>query len=689
MQHKKSLVPFRWFVVSMTALATAHAWAASVQSVTGSMQGGGEVVRIELSEPLAQPVTGFSIQSPARIALDFPDTSNAMGHSLVDIQQGNLNTANVVEASGRTRLVLNLKAATTYRTEVSGNTVLVFLDPVQQASAIQPASSSSRRALAPSASQDGAAALKDVDFRRGTDGAGRLIVNLGSSMVSADVRAEGKGLTIDLLKTSLPEGLRRRLDVVDFATPVQSITASQQADRVRLQVEATGEWEHSAYQSDSQFVLEVRPKKTDPTKLTKGPGFTGERLSLNFQNIEVRSLLQVIADFTNFNIVTSDTVGGSLTLRLKDVPWDQALNIIMEAKGLGMKKNGNVLWIAPKDEIDERTKRDFEAARNIEQLEPLRTQGFQINYAKAEELKKQIADNSGNSEASTRFLSTRGSAIAEPRTNQLFVTDTSSKLEEIANLLKKLDVPVRQVLIEARIVEARDTFGRSLGVKFGGGYDRAGRGSIGSGYDSFGTTTNSPFVNLPAGLSTGGTAGTLALSIFNSGLTRFLSLELSAMEAEGVGKVISSPRLLTADQTQAVIEQGTEYPYTQTAPNGATTVAFKKAVLKLEVVPQITPEGNIIMDLDLNKDSRGETTLQGVAIDTKHIKTQVLVENGGTVVIGGIFEMEETNQVNKVPVLGDIPGVGNLFKSRTRESTKREMLVFITPRMVTDAIARN
>nr|WP_313603650.1 type IV pilus secretin PilQ [Comamonas jiangduensis] len=673
----------------MTALATAHAWAASVQSVTGSMQGGGEVVRIELSEPLAQPVTGFSIQSPARIALDFPGTSNAMGHSLVDIQQGNLNTANVVESSGRTRLVLNLKAATTYRTEVSGNTVLVFLDPVQQASAIQPASSTSRRVLAPSAPQEGGAALKDVDFRRGADGAGRLIVNLGSSMVSADVRAEGKGLTIDLLKTSLPEGLRRSLDVVDFATPVQSITASQQADRVRLLVEAAGEWEHSAYQSDSQFVLEVRPKKTDPTKLTKGPGFTGERLSLNFQNIEVRSLLQVIADFTNFNIVTSDTVGGSLTLRLKDVPWDQALNIIMEAKGLGMKKNGNVLWIAPKDEIDERTKRDFEAARNIEQLEPLRTQGFQINYAKAEELKKQIADNSGNSEASTRFLSTRGSAIAEPRTNQLFVTDTSSKLEEIANLLKKLDVPVRQVLIEARIVEARDTFGRSLGVKFGGGYDRPGRGSIGSGYDSFGTTTNSPFVNLPAGLSTGGTAGTLALSIFNSGLTRFLSLELSAMEAEGVGKVISSPRLLTADQTQAVIEQGTEYPYTQTAPNGATTVAFKKAVLKLEVVPQITPEGNIIMDLDLNKDSRGETTLQGVAIDTKHIKTQVLVENGGTVVIGGIFEMEETNQVNKVPVLGDIPGVGNLFKSRTRESTKREMLVFITPRMVTDAIARN
>ena len=689
MPHKNNWLAVRCLAMAIATLTSTLAWAASVQSVTGSLQGGGEVVRIELSEPLTEPITGFAIQSPARIALDLPGTSNGMGQSLVEIQQGNLSTANVVEASGRTRVVLNLKTATTYRTETNGNAVLVFLDPAKQASAMQPPSSSNRRLLPSSVEQAGNVVLKDVDFRRASDGAGRLVINLGSAMVNADVRQEGKGLTIELLKTSLPEGLRRRLDVADFATPVQTITASQSNDRVRLQVDAIGDWEHSAYQSDSQFVVEVRPKKVDPSKLTSGPGFKGERLSLNFQNIEVRSLLQVIADFTNFNIVTSDTVGGSLTLRLKDVPWDQALNIIMEAKGLGMKKSGNVLWIAPKDEIDERTKRDYEAARNIEQLEPLRTQGFQINYAKAEELKKQIADNSGSGEASTRFLSGRGSAIAEPRTNQLFVTDTPSKLEEITNLLKKLDVPVRQVLIEARIVEARDTFGRSLGVKFGGGYERAGRGSVGSGYDKFGTSNSAPFVNLPAGLSTGGSAGTLALSIFNSGLTRFLSLELSAMEAEGVGKVISSPRLLTADQTQAVIEQGTEYPYTQTAPNGATTVAFKKAVLKLEVKPQITPEGNIILDLDLNKDSRGETTLQGVAIDTKHIKTQVLVENGGTVVIGGIFEMEETNQVNKVPVLGDIPVMGNLFKSRTRESTKREMLVFITPRMVTDAIARN
>ena len=696
MQHKKSSIS-RWLIMSAAAFTSSLSWAASVQSVTGSLQGGGEVVRIELSEPLAAPITGFAIQSPARIALDFPETSSALGQSLVEIQQGNLNTANVVEASGRTRLVLNLKSATTYRTQVDGNVVLVFLDPVQQVSGMQPPISPSKRLLNQGETKKSNPALKDVDFRRSNDGAGRLVVDLGSPMVSADVRAEGKGLTIDLLKTSLPEGLRRRLDVVDFATPVQSITASQQGDRVRLQLEAQGDWEHSAYQSDNQFVLEVRPKKVDPTKLTQGPGFTGERLSLNFQNIEVRSLLQVIADFTNFNIVTSDTVGGSLTLRLKDVPWDQALNIIMEAKGLGMKKNGNVLWIAPKDEIDERTKRDFEAARSIELLEPLRTQGFQINYAKAEELKKQIADNSSTGEASTRFLSARGSAIAEPRTNQLFVTDTSSKLEEIGNLLKKLDVPIRQVLIEARIVEARDTFGRSLGVKFGSGtrgnflgHNNWSVGNNFSNVTSPGTTVPAnPFVNLPASLSSGIAPASLALSIFNSANTRFLALELSAMESEGVGKIISSPRLLTADQSQAVIEQGTEIPYTETAPNGATTVAFKKAVLKLEVVPQITPEGNIIMDLQVNKDSPGAATLQGVAIDTKNIKTQVLVENGGTVVIGGIFEMSETNQVNKVPLLGDIPGVGNLFKNRTRETEKREMLVFITPRMVADAVSRN
>jgi type IV pilus assembly protein PilQ len=364
------------------------------------------------------------------------------------------------------------------------------------------------------------------------------------------------------------------------------------------------------------------------------------------------------------------------------------------------------LWIAPKDEIDARTKKDFEAAQAIQKLEPLKTQAFQLNYAKAADMVSQLTtSSSGGTGSSTRFLTERGSAISEPRTNQLFVTDTPSKLEDVRQLLATLDVAVRQVLIEARIVEARDTFGRSLGVRLGGTDLRANRGGDG-GYGiggnnrvAFGTsysnavassgaggTTNTDgnFVNLPASLSNVRSVGSFALSIFNSAANRFLTLELSAMEADGKGKIVSSPRIITADQTKALIEQGTEYPYSVTAPNGATTLAFKKAVLKLEVTPQITPEGSIILDLDINKDSRGETTTQGVAIDTKHIKTQILIENGGTVVIGGIFEMEDTNQENKIPVLGDVPVVGNLFKSRTKESSKREMLVFITPKVITD-----
>lgn len=681
----------------MALLLPSLAWAGSIQSVTGSVQGGGEVVRVVLDEPLSQLPTGFAVQTPARIALDFLGTTNGLPQSLVELRQGNLNTVNVVEASGRTRVVLNLKAATNYRTELDGNAVLIYLDPVKTASAVAPISAPVQVTPAPAPAVTASPKdIRDIDFRRTSDGAGRLVIALGSAGSSADVRNDGKGLMVELSRSNLPEGLMRRLDVVDFGTPVQLVTTSQKGDKVRLKVDLKGNWEHSAYQSEDQFVLEVREKKVDPTKLTQGPGFSGERLSLNFQNIEVRALLQVIADFTNFNIVTSDTVGGSLTLRLKDVPWDQALNIIMEAKGLGMKKNGNVLWIAPKEEIDERTKKDLEAARSIEQLETLRTQGFQINYAKAEDLVKKFTQSqnsgtSGTNSNNTRFLSERGSAIAEERTNQLFITDTPSKLEEIAQLLKTLDVPVRQVLIEARIVEARDTFGRSLGVKFGGGYSRAGRGSIGSGYQEKGTSTNNPFVNLPAGaLASGANPATMAFSIFNSAATRFLSLELSAMESEGVGKIISSPRLMTADKSEAEIKQGTQIPYkssTGAGQNAMPKVEFKDAVLRLKVVPQITPDGDIIMDLEVHKDSVGAQTDDGPAIDTKSVKTQVLVENGGTVVIGGIFEITETNQVNKVPVLGDIPVMGNLFKNRTRETEKREMLVFITPRMVTDAIA--
>ncbi|MBS7779701.1 type IV pilus secretin PilQ [Acidovorax sp. CCYZU-2555] len=702
---QRLLTQCRHAVVSAGLLLSSSAFAqGAIQSVAGSLQDGSEVLRIELSEPLAKPPTGFAIQSPARIALDFPGTQNATGKSQVELNQGNLKSVNVVEAGGRSRVVLNLKTATSYKTDIQGNSLFVILAPVPSAAVAQ-AVAEPRVFTGRPASSD-VQPIRDVDFRRGPDSSGRIVVGLVNNQVAVDLRQEGKALIVDFLRSSLPEGLRRKLDVTDFGTPVQTITTTEAGGRVRMRIEPAGDWEHSAYQSDNQFVIEVRQKKVDASKLSQGPGYTGEKLSLNFQSIEVRSLLQVIADFTNFNIVTSDTVTGSLTLRLKDVPWDQALQIIMDAKGLGMRKSGSVLWIAPKDEIDARTKKDYEAALAIQKLEPLRTQGFQLNYAKATDMIRQIASSpggGGSSGSTTRFLSERGSAIAEPRTNQLFVTDTATKLEEVKTLLATLDIPVRQVLIEARIVEARDTFGRSLGVKLGGGDLRSQNGGtggysigggnrvgIGTNYGNATATggaggtvdTTGTFVNLPASLSNVQSAGTFALSIFNSAANRFLTLELSAMEADGNGKVVSSPRLITADQTKALIEQGTEYPYSVTAPNGATTIAFKKAVLKLEVTPQITPEGNIILDLDVNKDSRGETTSQGVAIDTKHIQTQVLVENGGTVVIGGIFEMEETNNETKVPLLGDVPVLGNLFKSRTRETSKREMLVFITPKML-------
>ena len=675
----------------------------SIQTVSGSVQGGSEVIRIELAEPLAQVPTGFSIQTPARIALDFQGVSNSLGRSAIEINLGNMRSANVIQAGDRTRVVLNLKTPTAYKAEIQGKSLLIILDPQVAAApsvAVAPVFAESRnRDTLP---------LKDIDFRRGPDNSGRIVVALPNNEVGVDIRQQGKTVVVEFLKTALPEGLRRRLDVTDFGTPVQTVTTSQIGDKVRMVVEPTGQWEHSAYQSDNQFVLEVRQQKEDPSKLTQGTGYNGEKLSLNFQNIEIRSLLQVIADFTNFNVVTSDTVTGSVTLRLKDVPWDQALDIILQAKGLGMRKAGNVLLIAPKDELAAKDKQELESRNAIQSLEAVRTQSFQINYAKASDIALQIT-GSGSGPASARILSSRGSVIAEPRTNQLFVTDIPSRLEQVQSLIAKLDVAVRQVLIEARIVEASDTFGRSLGVKLGatdlraqrggdGGYQLSGNNRVALGTNYANTVastgaggtvdTSGNFVNLPAStLGVANAAASFAVSIFNASANRFLNLELSALEADGKGKIVSSPRVVTADQTKALIEQGTEFPYQVATSSGATSLAFRKANLKLEVTPQITPEGNIILDLDVNKDSRGETTAAGIAIDTKHIKTQVLVENGGTVVIGGIFTLEETNNETKVPLLGDVPYLGNLFKSRERTSRKQEMLVFITPKMISDRAA--
>lgn len=666
-----------------------------VQNVSSSVQGGVEVVRIDFSQPLAAVPPGFTIQAPARIALDVPNATNGLGRSSVELNQGNLRSVNVVTAGDRTRLVLNLRAATGYKAQIEGKSLLVSLEPVAVASATP---SPAQSAFAESRNRD-TQPIKDLDFRRGPDAAGRVQVELPSNQVGVDIKQQGQQLVVEFLKSTLPEGLRRRLDVSDFGTPVQTVTTSQSGDRVRVVIEPKGQWEHSAYQSDNQFVVEVRPLRVDPNKLSQGPGYTGEKLSLNFQNIEVRSLLQVIADFTNFNIVTSDSVSGAVTLRLKDVPWDQALDIILQAKGLGMRKSGNVLWIAPKDEIAAKEKLELESRAAIQSLEPLRTQSFQLNYTKAADIAAQITAGTG----AARILSTRGSVIAEARTNQIFVTDIPSRLESVQSLISQLDIAVPQVLIEARIVEASDTFGKSLGVRLGGFpiTVNGGRNSqfgptyIGPNFspdnppvlgDNVGTTAGD-FVNLPSAGVGGFAPASFAVSLFESRLTRLLNLEISALEADGKGKLVSSPRIVTADKTKALIEQGTEFPYQQATSSGATSVAFRRATLKLEVTPQITPEGNIILDLDISKDSRGETTAAGIAINTKHIRTQVLVDNGGTVVIGGIFELAETETESRVPVLGELPGVGVLFRNRQRTANKQEMLVFITPKMIADRSA--
>ena len=652
----------------------------AIESVTGSVQGGSEVIRIDLKEALTAVPTGFTIQTPARIALDFPGVSNSMGRSALELNLGNLRSANVVQAGERTRVVLNLKASTAYTAQIQGKSLLITLDPV----AVVTPSPVAAPVFAENRNRD-TVPLKDIDFRRGIDASGRIVVDLANNQVGVDIRQQGQTLVVEFMKTALPEGLRRRLDVSDFGTPVQTVSTSQVGDRVRMVIEPKGAWEHSAYQSDNQFVLEVRQQKIDESKLSRGPGYTGEKLSLNFQNIETRSLLQVIADFTNFNIVTSDSVTGAVTLRLKDVPWDQALDIILQAKGLGMRKTGNVLLIAPKDELAAKDKQDLESRNAIQTLESVRTQSFQINYAKASEISAQITAG-GTGPTSARILSNRGSAIAEARTNQLFVTDIPSKLEQVQSFIAKIDIPVRQVLIEARIVEASDTFGKSLGVRLGGRPLSLNGGrnvSFGSSYSTgVAGTTAGDFVSLPGLGQNGFPAATFAVSLFNSSLTRLLNLEISAMEADGKGKIVSSPRIVTADQVKALIEQGTELPYQQATSSGATSIAFRKANLKLEVTPQITPEGNIILQVDVNKDSVGRSTTNGFAIDTKHIQTQVLVENGGTVVIGGIFEQTEREDETKVPLLGDLPGIGNLFKTRTRTANKSELLVFISPKMI-------
>jgi type IV pilus assembly protein PilQ len=676
----------------------------SIENFEVTQSGGQVLVRVSMKGPIASAPGSFTIANPARIAFDFADTTNGLGRNSQDIGEAVLRSMNLVQVGDRTRLVLNLRNMVPYESKIEGNSFLVTL------AATGPA----RAGAAPAASfaegrPDLQHSLQDVNFRRGRGGEGRIVVELSDTSTGVDIRQQGQTVIVDFLRTSVPEVLRKRYDVVDFATPVQSFSVFPQGDNVRMVIEPKGLWEHNAYQTDTQFVLEVKPIQYDPNKLVQGSrtGYTGEKLSLNFQNVEVRSVLNVIADFTDLNIITSDTVGGNLTLRLKDVPWDQALDIILQTRGLDMRKNGNVIWIAPRDELATKEKLALESTAQITELEPLRTETFQLNYAKADAFAKLLAD------PQQRILSKRGAASVDLRTNQVFVQDVSVRLEEVRKLLGQVDIPVQQVLIEARIVEANDTFSKNLGVRLGNVALPITQSASSTGPSPIGTTgtngvavtttgtiedfpnlfpgsggtisTKTPqnlSVNLPAApVGNAAAAGSIALLITNR-LTGALTLELSALEADGKGKIISSPRVMTANNVEALIEQGTELPYQQATSSGATSISFRKANLALKVKPQITPDGNIIMNLDINKDSVGQSTNAGFAIDTKHVQTQVLVENGGTVVIGGIYTQTLQTTITKVPFFGDLPLLGYLFRNNSRTDNKTELLVFITPRIV-------
>ena len=701
-------------LVAAPVLAQSTA-ANSIERVEATQTSSGVLLTVQLKAPLKEVPPSFSIANPARIAIDLAGTENNVGRNAVEINQGDLRSVNIVQAQERTRLVLNLRRSLNHAITVSGNTLQIALGAMADVSTFRAAEApAAAGAAAPVAQTAEPRSLRSIDFRRGAEGEGRVLVDLSDPNTNVDIRQQGNQVIVDFLGTTVPESLRRRLDVTDFGTPIAMVNTTQQGGNVRMVIEPRGLWEHNAYQSDTRFVVEVKPVKEDPTRLFQGtrPGYQGERLSLNFQNVDVRALLQVIADFTDLNIITSDAVGGSITLRLKDVPWDQALDIILQSKGLDMRKNGNVIVVAPRDELAAKEKLELEARSQIADLEPLRTENFVVNYQKAEDVRKLLVDEK------QRMLSKRGSAVVDTRTNQLFVQDTASRLEEVRRLLQRIDVQMPQVLIEARIVEADDRFAYNLGVRLGGssGYPRQLGGTdvygTGGGLGSTNATgpggsvttdTSAPggpggvassniistanFVNLPA-LGVGGfSPAGASLTLFNAALSRFLTLEVSALEADGRGKIVSSPRVITADKVKAVIEQGTEIPYQQATSSGATSVQFRKATLKLEVTPQITPEGSIFLDVQVNKDSRGQETLSGPAIDTKNVRTQVLVDNGGTVVLGGIFEQTERNTITKVPLLGDLPIVGYLFKNTTRINDRSELLIFITPKVVTSQVA--
>lgn len=644
-------------------------------------------VKLELSGPLSRKPLSFTINDPARIALDLPDTRLNLPAKNQPIGVGTVRSLNAVEAGGRTRVVLNLSRLVPHDLAMEGKTVVITLGSEASSTrgGVMPAITGRAHAM-----RDGAS-IEDVDFRRGNNGEGRIIVALSDPSATANVRQEGGKILVDFVNVRVPERLDRRLDVIDFATPVKEIDILPRGNSTQMVVLPLGEYEHLAYQSDNLFTLEVRPLTREEQEVRKKEQYTGERLSLNFQNIEVRAVLQLLADFSGLNLVASDSVAGNVTLRLKNVPWDQALNIILKSRGLGMRQVDNVMMVAPQEEITAREKLELESQTELADLAPLRTEFVQINYAKAGDIAGLLKAEANN------LLSARGNVSVDERTNTLLIQDTAEKLAEMRKVIDTLDIPVRQVLIESRIVIANQDFSKELGVKFGyskntidgvGDFGVAVGGSPGDtrgpGNTAFHTADDLEnfIVDLP---TTQVPAAALGLAVGRIG-SYLLQLELSALQQEGRGEVISNPRVITANQKEAVIEQGEEIPFENKTSSGATSVEFKKAVLSLRVTPHITPDNRVIMDLAVNKDSRGEITPAGFAIDTQNVTTQVLVDDGETVVLGGVYQQTNASNVDRVPFFSELPYLGNLFKRTQSIRDKTELLIFVTPKILKESL---
>lgn len=650
-------------------------------------------VNLVMSQPVSNPAS-FTIDNPARIALDLPATKSELPDRNQNIGIGPAESITAVEVKGRTRVVLNLVDMVPYQTRAEGNQVIITLG---EAGAAASATAAATTASGSAGAANGES-ITNIDFRRGSEGEGRVIVTLSDPAIPVDMRQEGGKVVLDFQNATVAGELLRRLDVTDFATPVETIDTQLARNGVRMTVKPTGEYEHLAYQSNNQFTLEIRPttKEEQEARRKEEFGYTGERLSLNFQDIEVRSVLQLLADFTGINVVVSDSVKGNLTLRMQNVPWDQALDIVLKTKGLAKRQSGNVMLVAPSEEIAAREKLELESQKQIEELAPLYSDFMQVNYAKAADLAALIKSKDNS------LLSERGAVSIDERTNTLLLQDTADKLEQIRKMIARLDVPVRQVLIESRIVLANNDFAKDLGVKFGLShtkfYDDEDFYSIGGkqpgdvNYADTNTSFEVPggsgneglLVNLPVS----NPAGALGIAVGRLG-SRLLQLELSAMQAEDRGEVISSPRVTTSDQQEASIKQGVEIPYQEASSSGATSVSFKEAVLELKVRPQITPDDRIIMDLHVSKDNLGDEFLGVPSINTQNVTTKVLVDNGETLVLGGIFEEEMVKGSDRVPFLGDLPAVGWLFKTERNTNNKRELLIFVTPKILKQGLALN